>query len=80
MEQNIKPEAGKRHVKESGYHSEKLHSKKDKKRQEAKARQRHYESLSPKDKLALVKKRGGSVKELARLKPTKPKKILSPKS
>jgi len=59
-----KPKQGK----VNGYHSEKLHAARDKKRQEAKARQRHYESLTIKQRIALAKSRhGNSKKELAHL-------------
>lgn len=43
-------------------------------RQEAKERQEKYDSLSLDQKIALVKKRGGSKKELARLMAKKGKK------
>ena len=49
------------------YSSVKLHAKRDRKRQEAQARQREYSALSIKDRIARVTDRGGSVRELARL-------------
>lgn len=59
-----KPKQGK----VNGYHSEKLHAAKDKRRQEAKARQRHYESLTIKQRIALAQsRRGNSEKEQNRL-------------
>ena len=59
-----KPKRGK----VNGYHSEKLHANRDKKRQEAKARQRHYDMLNIESRIALAKRRrGNSRKELAHL-------------
>jgi len=59
-----KPKQGK----VNGYHSEKLHAKRDKKRQEAKSRHRHYESLTIKERITLAKSRpGNSKRELNRL-------------
>ena len=49
------------------YSHAKADARRDKRRQEAEARQRHYDGLSLKDKIALVTKRGGSKRELARL-------------
>lgn len=49
------------------YSHAKADARRDKRRQEAEARQRHYDGLTLKDKLALVKSRGGSKRELARL-------------
>lgn len=49
------------------YSHAKADARRDKRRQEAEARQRHYKGLPLKDKLALVKGRGGSKRELARL-------------
>ncbi len=49
------------------YSHAKADARKDKRRQEAEARQRVYDGLSLKDKVALVTKRGGSKRELARL-------------
>jgi hypothetical protein len=50
------------------YSHEKANARKDKRRQEAEARQRHYNSLSTADKIALAKSRPGeSKREVARL-------------
>jgi hypothetical protein len=49
------------------YSSVKLHAKRDRKRQEAAARDREYQGLSVKDRIARATARGGSVRELARL-------------
>lgn len=50
------------------YSHEKADARKDKRRQEAEARNRHYQSLSTADKLKLAKSRPGeSKKEVARL-------------
>ncbi len=53
-------------------------ARRDKRRQDAEARQREYDALSVKDRINRVTARGGSVKELARLtklaKATKPAK------
>ena len=51
------------------YGSLKLHAKRDRKRQEAEARQREHDALSVKDKITLAKSRDGeSKREIARLK------------
>ena len=42
-------------------------AKRDKRRQEAAARQREYNALTVKERVTRAKARGGSVKELARL-------------
>ena len=58
--------ASKRKV--NGYHSEKLHANWDKKRQEAKSRQRHYDGLTVKQRIALAQsRRGNSKRELGHL-------------
>lgn len=49
------------------YSHAKADQRQDKRRQEAEARQRTYDKLTLKEKLALVKSRGGSKRELARL-------------
>ena len=52
----------------NGYRSEKLHAKRDKKRREAESRQRHYESLTIKERITLAKSHpGNSKKELSHL-------------
>ena len=53
--------------KTEGYTQLKAHAKQDRKRREAYARQDKYESLTLTEQIALVKSRGGSVFELARL-------------
>jgi hypothetical protein len=57
------------------YSHAKADARRDKRRQEAEARQRVYDKLSLKDKIALVTKRGGSKRELARLE-----KLAAPKA
>lgn len=47
----------------NGYHSEKLHAKRDKKRREAQARQREYDKLTLQEKL----KRAKGKREIAKL-------------
>lgn len=49
------------------YSHAKADARRDKRRQAAEARQRTYSKLTLKEKLALVKARGGSKRELARL-------------
>lgn len=64
----------------NGYHSEKLHAKRDKKRQEAQARQRHYESLTIKQRISLAKSSpGDSKKELIKLQKQLARETASPK-
>jgi len=73
---NVNAEGEAKKGKINGYHSEKLHAKWDKKRSEAKARQRHYEGLTVQARIALAKSRPGESKqELARLE-----KLLTAKS
>ena len=57
--------------KEKGYTQMKAHAKRDRKRQEAEARQAKYDKLTRVEKIALATNRGGSQKELTRL--TQPK-------
>ena len=54
--------------KTAGYTQLKAHAKQDRKRREAYARQDKYDALTLTEQIALVKSRGGSVFELARLK------------
>jgi hypothetical protein len=56
------------------YSHAKADARRDKRRQEAEARQRVYDKLSLKQKLELVKSRGGSKRELARLEAKAAKK------
>lgn len=49
------------------YSHAKADARRDKRRREAEARQRIYDKLTLEEKLALVKSRGGSKRELARL-------------
>ena len=56
--------------KSEGYTQLKNHAKQDRKRREAYARQDNYDSLTVTEKIALAVKRGGSVRELARLRKT----------
>lgn len=49
------------------YNSTVLHAKRDKRRLEADARQREYNKLTVAQKIERATKRGGSVRELARL-------------
>ncbi len=68
MDQNIKPEKGKRNVKENGYKSAVLHANRNRKRTEAEARQREYAGLTVAQKIKRAKSRPGeSKRELARL-------------
>ena len=53
--------------KTEGYTQLKAHAKQDRKRREAYARQDKYDSLTLTEQIALVKSRGGSVFEIARL-------------
>lgn len=53
--------------KTNGYKSNRLHAKRARKRDEAELRQEKHNSLSTAQKIAKATKRGGSVKELARL-------------
>jgi hypothetical protein len=57
--------------KNNGYTQVKVHAKRLRKQQEANGRQAKYEALSRADKIALVINRGGSAKELARVKSLK---------
>lgn len=71
----------KRRGKSGGYSSAKLHAKRDKKRQEANTRQRHYEGLTIPARISLAKsRRGESKREIARLEKllaTRPKKTVA---
>ncbi len=49
------------------YCSATLHAKRDSRRIEAEARDRAYQALTVKERIKLVKSRGGSVRELDRL-------------
>jgi hypothetical protein len=54
--------------KKASYTHRKADAKKDLKREQAEERQAKYESLSRAEKIALVTNRGGSAKELTRVK------------
>ena len=54
--------------KANGYTQNKAHAKKLRKQHEADDRQAKYDSLSRAEKIALVTNRGGSAKELTRVK------------
>lgn len=56
------------HKKVNGYNSAHLWAKRNRKKSEAIDRQKKYDGLSLTEKIKLVTNRGGSKKELARLK------------
>jgi hypothetical protein len=59
----------------NGYSQVKNHAKQDRKRREAYARQDEHDKLSIEDKIAKATSRGGSVRELARLRKTYVKQL-----
>jgi hypothetical protein len=55
-------------IKNNGYTQVKAHASQDKKRKEADLRQGKYDALTVTEKIALATSRGGSKRELARLR------------